>query len=39
LRQCPAEGFMKSRNKIDIMTEDEGKKKLKDVNLSTWKLK
>jgi hypothetical protein len=39
LQQHIEMGFMKSRNKIDIMTEDEGKKKLKDVDLSTWQLK
>lgn len=27
------------RNTIDVMTDDEGKKKLKELDLSTWKVK
>jgi uncharacterized protein DUF2846 len=32
-------GFMKARTKIDLMSEEEGREKLKDVHLSTWKVK
>lgn len=32
-------GIMKARNKIDQMTEEEGKKKLADAHLATWAVK
>ena len=32
-------GVMKARNKIDVMTEAEGKSKVADSHLSTWEIK
>jgi len=39
LQQHIEMGLMKARNKIDAMSDEEGAKKLKDTNLSTWKSK
>jgi hypothetical protein len=32
-------GVMKARNKLSVMTDDEGKSKLADAHLSTWETK
>ena len=32
-------GLMKARNTVSLMTEEEGSKKLKGTNLSTWEVK
>lgn len=39
LQQHVQMGVMKARNKLDIMTEEEGKKKLTDAHPSTWTVK
>ena len=32
-------GFMKSRNRIELITNEEGAKKLAEAHLSTWQIK
>ena len=39
LQQHVVLGVMKARNRIALMTEEEGKKKLAEAHLSTWTLK
>jgi len=39
LQQHVRMGVMKARNKLETMSEDEGKKKLADAHLSTWQVK
>jgi len=39
LQQHVRMGLMKARNKLDVMAEDEAKKKLADCHPSTWELK
>ena len=39
LQQHVRMGMMKARNKVESMTDEEGKKKLGDAHLSTWETK
>jgi len=39
LQQHIEMGLLKARNRLDVMSDEEGRKKLKDMNLATWKVK